>query len=405
MHVRANTMHLSVVPGARGEIANPCTLDPVKRSVFALLFHRQFFLGCAMSVNDRDREAHPGPISPPTGRGGGFADLARLGHQTADPNGTQPSTERRSENSGIIDLAALAAAEEKATPAAQAPAPAVDAIGDAIAAKVPAAAPAKTTRTSRIPLWAAFLLGAIVALGAVAFVLFLRRGQSEGRRDGTSPARSDVVVMQNAVSPVRVVAPAASVQDAAGSNGERTFDFSQLPPMPASIGGGVPSAAGEPPEAPSGSAATHAAVPVPAAGASALRAAGRAGSGSEKGLDALMQEAVGAMAASAPPRPTTAPDDTTSTANAGVPFRPSQGAINGALGIALPSARACLETDSPISRATITFRSDGAVSDVVVEGWAAGKPAEACIRAALGKARVPPFAQPIYSVPATIRSN
>jgi len=397
MHVRANTMHLSVVPGARGEIANRFTVDPVKRSVFALFFHRQIFLGCAMSVNDRDREARPGPISPPTGRGGGFADLAKLGHQTADPNGAQPSTERRSENSGIIDLAALAAAEEKATPAAQAPAPAVDAIAHAIAAKVPAAAPAKTTRTSRIPLWAAFLLGAIVALGAVAFGLVLRRGQPESRPDGTSP-----VVTQNAVSPVQVV---PSLHDAAPSTVERTFDFSQLPPMPAASGGAVPSAAGEPPEGPSGSATTHAVVPAPAAGASAVRAAGRAGNASEKGLDALMQEAVGGAAASAAPHPTTPPDDTTSTANAGVPFRPSQGAVNGALGIALPSARACLETDSPISRATITFRSDGAVSEVVVEGWAAGKPAEACIRAALGKARVPPFAQPMYSVPATIRSN
>jgi hypothetical protein len=118
-----------------------------------------------------------------------------------------------------------------------------------------------------------------------------------------------------------------------------------------------------------------------------------------------MQEAVGGAAPSAPVRPPPQADTTTNAANAGVPLKPSQGAVNGALGIALPAARACLEPDSPISRATITFRSDGTVSDVVVEDWAAGKPVEGCIRAALRRAVVPPFAQPTYSVPATIRSN
>ena len=84
--------------------------------------------------------------------------------------------------------------------------------------------------------------------------------------------------------------------------------------------------------------------------------------------------------------------------------RPS-GAIQGALGTALPSARACLEPDDPISHATVTFQSDGSVGSVTVTGGAAGKPAEACIRSALSKARVSPFAQPSFSVPATIRPN
>ena len=35
----------------------------------------------------------------------------------------------------------------------------------------------------------------------------------------------------------------------------------------------------------------------------------------------------------------------------------------------------------------------------------AGKPAEDCIRAALLKARVAPFAQPSFSAPTTIRPN
>jgi hypothetical protein len=53
----------------------------------------------------------------------------------------------------------------------------------------------------------------------------------------------------------------------------------------------------------------------------------------------------------------------------------------------------------------VTFRSDGSVESVSVTGNAAGKPAEACIRAALMKAHVAPFAQPSFSAPATVRPN
>jgi hypothetical protein len=119
----------------------------------------------------------------------------------------------------------------------------------------------------------------------------------------------------------------------------------------------------------------------------------------------MMQEAVGAPTAGALPQPAKAQVESTGSSSDSVPIRPSLGAINGALGTAMPAARACLEPDSPISRATITFQSDGSVSNVSVTEWAAGKPVEGCIRAALMRARVPPFAQPTYTVPATIRSN
>jgi hypothetical protein len=62
-----------------------------------------------------------------------------------------------------------------------------------------------------------------------------------------------------------------------------------------------------------------------------------------------------------------------------------------------------LKQDDPVSKATITFASSGAVQSVLVTGAAAGKPAEACIKTALGKAKVPPFAQPTYSASVTVR--
>ncbi|MDB5221009.1 MAG: alginate regulatory protein AlgP [Myxococcaceae bacterium] len=86
-----------------------------------------------------------------------------------------------------------------------------------------------------------------------------------------------------------------------------------------------------------------------------------------------------------------------------VPQKPSQGAVTGAIGAVLPQARACLGPDDPVSRASITFTSAGAVQNVGVTGGAAGKPAEACIKAALGKAKVAPFAEATYTANITVR--
>jgi hypothetical protein len=101
----------------------------------------------------------------------------------------------------------------------------------------------------------------------------------------------------------------------------------------------------------------------------------------------------------AQPVPATGPDP------GSVPQKPSQGAVTGAIGAALPGARACLKADDPVSKATITFGASGAVQSVTVTGAAAGKPAEACIKAALGRAKVPAFAQPTYTASVTVRPN
>jgi hypothetical protein len=83
--------------------------------------------------------------------------------------------------------------------------------------------------------------------------------------------------------------------------------------------------------------------------------------------------------------------------------RPSQGQVTGALGAVLPGARSCLPPGGAISRATVTFGSSGAVQSVVISGSASGRPEEVCIKAALSKARVPPFAQASYPTSVTIR--
>jgi hypothetical protein len=108
-------------------------------------------------------------------------------------------------------------------------------------------------------------------------------------------------------------------------------------------------------------------------------------------LGSLMQQAAGVTSSPTATATATATDDSL-PAPGSVPLKPSQGAIQGSLGAALPSARSCLGPDDPISHATITFKS-------------AGKPAEGCIRAALSKARVAPFAQPTFTATATVRPN
>jgi hypothetical protein len=87
------------------------------------------------------------------------------------------------------------------------------------------------------------------------------------------------------------------------------------------------------------------------------------------------------------------------------PAYPSLGAINSAMLRVIREAQACVEGDLPISHASVRFNSTGVVEAVTVTGWAAGKPAEACVRSALMKARVAPFIRPSYVVPVTIRSN
>ena len=119
-------------------------------------------------------------------------------------------------------------------------------------------------------------------------------------------------------------------------------------------------------------------------------------------LGSAMGKAVGADGKSADPTPAagnTGPQFAAGT----VPQKPSQGAVTGAIGAVLPSARQCLGPDDPVSRASITFTSAGTVQNVSVTGGAAGKPAEACIKGALGKAKVAPFAEATYTANITVR--
>jgi hypothetical protein len=103
------------------------------------------------------------------------------------------------------------------------------------------------------------------------------------------------------------------------------------------------------------------------------------------------------IAAEPPPAPT--------PAQAGVlAERPSTGAIQGAFGAVLTSARSCLAGQETGTRAIVTFEgATGRVKSVILDGPGAGSPAEPCVRAALMGARLSPFAEPSYTASVTVR--
>jgi hypothetical protein len=85
-----------------------------------------------------------------------------------------------------------------------------------------------------------------------------------------------------------------------------------------------------------------------------------------------------------------------------IPRRPSFGAAQAALGAVLPAARACVQSRDAAYRVTVTFQSNGAVRDV---GLPDMDPQEAaCVRSALSKASLPPFAEPTFAAPVTVRA-
>jgi hypothetical protein len=81
-------------------------------------------------------------------------------------------------------------------------------------------------------------------------------------------------------------------------------------------------------------------------------------------------------------------------------LRPSPGAVIGALNAVLPSARECLGPDDAIRVGTVTFRSDGSVAKVELNGK---RNSDECVRGAVSRARVEPFADDAFTTRVTVR--
>ena len=308
-------------------------------------------------------------------------------------------TSEREENSGIINLAALTPnpATAQAAPSSGSAAPPVASVAPSARAGVAAANDTKPSR-------GLFVFGSILAAAAVAAGVFvgMRRPAAElSAPVAAVPVAVPVPATATAMKPVGAPTPVAEA--------DKGVDPSSLPPVDTT--GTAHAAPSAPKPASNGVAVAPVQAAAPAAPAAttnpklvAVVPTSTAAPGDGKSLESLMQQAAGVTSGGATAAAPATPD-APQVAPGSVPLKPSTGAVHGALGAALPGARACVDPDDAISHAMVTFQSDGSVQNVSVSGGAAGKPAEACIRAALMKARVPPFASPTFSAPATIRGN
>ena len=85
-----------------------------------------------------------------------------------------------------------------------------------------------------------------------------------------------------------------------------------------------------------------------------------------------------------------------------VPQRPSQGAISSAFGPVMTEARACLGSEDAPVRASVVFAGDGSVQSVTLTPSGTADP---CIKAALQKAKITPFAEATFTASTNVRHN
>jgi len=422
-----------------------------------------------MTMQDRERDRRSLQDLAKMAQGGSFTPpppsvRPPLSPTSSAPSGVQRAVEAKADDSGVVDLALAAqsdpgaAARAKSTPLAQdglfddepasirpgpvsgspvsagalqqptptippfsappsipasaasvAPAPA--SVAPISAAPVSAAAIAAPTPITSAPekkkggKGIVFALTGVIALGAVAAGGFFVMKSIQAKH-AAEAALAAAAAQPATPPPVVAAAPDTKPADPTPAP-EATTDPNALPtaePANAKLAAKAPTSAAGKPQA----LALNTPAPAPAKAEGPAKISEKdiptTPTGPAGDLGNAMRGAVGADGK--PTTPTPASDNTGPQFAAGtVPQRPSQGAVTGALGAVLPGARTCLGPDDPISRATITFASAGNVTGVNVSGGAAGKPAEACIKSALQKAKIAPFMESSYTANVTIRHN
>ena len=83
--------------------------------------------------------------------------------------------------------------------------------------------------------------------------------------------------------------------------------------------------------------------------------------------------------------------------------QPSQGSLQAWSTKFSPLGRTCVAGGTSVSSATVTFAAEGAVTRVVVGGWAAQNGRSECIRAATMGLRIDPFLRPSFSFTFPVR--
>lgn len=120
-------------------------------------------------------------------------------------------------------------------------------------------------------------------------------------------------------------------------------------------------------------------------------------------LQSEMAKAVGADGQPKQQKGDGAPEPAAAARNQNLPEQPSQGSVQSAIGAVMGGAKACVAGADDVSRAQVTFSSNGTVSSVSVTGWAAAHGQSGCVKAALKGAKVGAFSKPSFTVGVPIR--
>lgn len=371
------------------------------------------------SLSPPPPSASSAPTPPPAGvvRGeesnendSGIVDLKAIAN--ADPSGAHRAASTPLATQGLFDDDAPASA---APPKSVAPAVAsavgqtsVPAPGTVTASAPPpsaasqppsAAAMAAGKKQEKKGGGVVLLFGGLVAAAAIAAGgFFVFKSLKPDAATTTTVAANTPPVD----APKATATPAATVAANETATAPGDVDLDSLPQGGSATPGGKSPATMKGVVAPKTS-ATVAAAPPPAGSVDprlVVNNIPQGGGGSGGDLTNAMQAAAGGGSSTAATANTASGPQ---YAPGSVPQKPSQGQVAGAIGAVLPDAKHCLNEGDPISRASVVFKSDGSVQAVSVTGFAAGKPAEACIKTALGKAKVSPFAESTYSFPVTVR--
>ncbi|MCU0691419.1 MAG: hypothetical protein MUF54_08460 [Polyangiaceae bacterium] len=312
---------------------------------------------------------------------------------------TSRPAEAADDDSGVLDLHAVREAAASFSDTGKQPAS--EGLFDEEAPTMPRgatqAAPSRQKRSSVVPIAAGGIVSALALAAALVFVMDRPDGGA-GQVDEAPVAAiaeqaPDPAAAQTLVpAPADLAAPAAASAVAAADELEREGRVAEAPSS---------RARGE-----SEKARSKMKTESPGKALAASEATGASKGADEPAAPANPNDLAGAMAG-AVGAPTTAAqerkDALTGPDPGTIPEKPSQGALQGAVGAVMGDAKACVAGMSEPSRASVTFGSNGRVSGVAVSGPAASTAAAGCIKSALGRARVGPFKQPSVNVSVTIR--
>ncbi|CAN5282466.1 hypothetical protein BH09MYX1_BH09MYX1_65060 [soil metagenome] len=305
-------------------------------------------------------------------------------------------------SASLPPLSASAVAQSSPPPSASMP-PASSSIAPASSASLAPAAPKKEEKKKGGGM--IFLFGGLAIVAAAAGVFFVvKSGALSGANDtGTTAANTAAAKPAETGAPVatNTATPGATV--AVADTSSAGVDMNLLPEDDQGSKRVMPKITANNGVTAKPTASVADTTPPPAGSVDPKLVANNIPNGGGAGggdLTAAMKAAAGGGTAAATDT-ATGPQYAAGT----VPQKPSQGQVQGAINAVLPEAKKCMAEGDPLSRANIVFQSDGTVKSVSVSGFAAGRPNEACVKAALSKAKISPFAEATYSFPVNVRSQ